>query len=309
MGLRVLDASASNNFQSIIQDCDNFLFDCDGVLWQSTTPLEGAVKAVNLLHKLGKRVLYITNNSTKTRDEYVEKLSKMGFTATINDVFGTAYTSALYLKHEYKVKGRVYVVGCESMGKELSRFGINHFGIGRDDDIIYHSQVPNCKLEEGVEAVLVGFDGNISFTKMLKAASYLGDPKCLYVATNDDPRMAMIGTNYVVPGTGCMVNSVSIAAGRQPDVLCGKPGSYLFKCIQKELDLVPERSIMIGDRMDTDILFGKRNNLKTLLVFTGIESKESLDSVISSEDEELKKQLPDYYMSSIGEWVSLLEKA
>jgi len=307
MGSQVPDASIQNVFLSILDCCDNFLFDCDGVLWQANTALQGAVETVNLLQKLGKKVLFITNNSTKTRHEYLEKLSKLGFSATADDIFGSAYTSALYLKHVHKITGKVYVVGNESMGKELSNVGINHFGIGPDYDIVYHSQIPNCKLEKDVEAVLVGFDGNISFTKMLKAASYLGDPNCLYVASNDDQRMAMKGTNFVVPGTGCMVNSVTTAAGRKPDVICGKPGSYMFKCIQKELNLIPERSIMIGDRMNTDILFGKTNNLKTLLVFTGIESHESLTKVINSKDCELKKQLPDYCMSSIGKWVPLLK--
>ena len=63
----------------------------------------GAVNVVNRLHQLGKRVLYVTNNSTKTREQYLEKFLRLGFTATINDIFGTAFTSALYLKHECKV--------------------------------------------------------------------------------------------------------------------------------------------------------------------------------------------------------------
>ena len=74
---------------------------------------------------------------------------------------------------------------------------------------------------------------------------------------------------------------------------------------QKEFNLAPDRTIMIGDRMNTDILFGRKNKLKTLLVFTGIESPESLEK--AKKNEALKEQLPDYFMSSIGLWAPLLK--
>ena len=307
--MNCLLASDQQVFRKIIRTCNNFLFDCDGVLWQGNNIITGAVDAVNRLQKLGKQVIFITNNSTKTRKQFFEKLTTLGFNAKSSNIFATAYTSALCIKNEYKIKNRVYVVGNESMAEELKDMGIDYFGIGPDNAIVTqnHAEIAKCVLERNVGAVLVGFDGHFSITKLVKAASYLNNPHCVYIATNKDSRLPLKEAQHVVPGTGCLVNSVTTAAGKPPDMWCGKPETFMFKCVQNELDLDYQHSIMIGDRLDTDILFGKRNGLKTLLVLSGIASEKTLKNFAHSENKDLKDQLPDYYMPSIGLWASMFE--
>uniref|UniRef100_H2YW30 Phosphoglycolate phosphatase n=1 Tax=Ciona savignyi TaxID=51511 RepID=H2YW30_CIOSA len=302
-------ASSKSCFQEILSKIDTFLFDCDGVLWQGNHAVLGAPAVVSHLHNIGKRVCYVTNNSTKSRIKYVEKLLRLGFPADKDSVFSTAYTSALYLKHIAKIKGKVYLVGNPAMVEELDNFGIQHFGSGPDNQVTSQDfdEVRSCILENDVSAVLVGYDGHISYTKMIKAASYLSDPECIYIATNEDHRMPLDGERHVVPGTGCVVASITTSAGRQPDVIAGKPGSFMLECIKQTVQINHNRCMMVGDRMNTDILFGNRNGLDTLLVLSGVENQESLDRAAGSKDADLKSQVPKYFMGSIGDWENFVQ--
>lgn len=106
--------------------------------------------------------------------------------------------------------------------------------------------VLSLKLEDNIGAVIVGFDEHFSYPKMLRAASHLGNPNCLFIATNTDERFPM-STNLVVPGTGSIVSAVETAAGRKAFCV-GKPNSYISEMITKEYGVDPKRTLMIGDR-------------------------------------------------------------
>lgn len=160
------------------------------------------------------------------------------------------------------------------------------------------------KPDAEVGAVIVGFDEHISFPKMMKAASYLNDPETIFVATNTDERFPM--PNFVVPGTGSIVRAIETCAERKP-VVMGKPENYLCEIFFKEeIKRDPSKFLMIGDRLNTDIWFGKNNNFQTLLVGTGVHKldkvQEIVDKVNSGDgDSELEKQIPDFYISSLGD--------
>lgn len=108
---------------------DVVMTDCDGVLWVGTTEIEGAARCVRALREMmGKKVFYCTNNSTKSRQEYVEKCAQMGFGGEMEEMVGTSYLAAEYLK-EHKFEGTVYVVGSTGITKELDLLGIKHVGL------------------------------------------------------------------------------------------------------------------------------------------------------------------------------------
>ncbi|GAB6025656.1 hypothetical protein CHUAL_011648, partial [Chamberlinius hualienensis] len=255
----------------------------------------------------GKRIFFVTNNSTRGRTDYVDKCRKLGYEAHLEEMYCTSNTIAKYLK-KLNFKKKVYVIGQNGMGEELSLAGIEHTGIGPD---LIPFDVRGL-LQEGIPetdqigAVAVGLDKDFNYQKILKASSYLLDPDCLFIASNLDDRFPVENRQIVVPGTGALVSAVKTAAAREPIIL-GKPFPYMFEAIVDDHKINPERTIMIGDRMDTDILFGTNSGMKTLMVLTGISSLEDVDRCAKSESAEEKKLIPDYYVEQLGDIGKLLQ--
>ena len=211
----------------------------------------------------------------------------------------SAYTAALWIKHFVPPsKGRVYVMGNPAMKTELELAGVhNFFGLESDNELTVQTVEETCKLklENDVAAVLVGFDGNLSITKLVKAASYLRNPKCQFVATNPDERFAMPHSPHVVVGTGTLVAAVETASFQKAEYL-GKPGNFMFECFSKQSGGVKgEKCLMIGDNLNTDVKFGQKNGMKTLLVLSGITSRQML---LDHPDNEK----PDFFVEGLNLW-------
>lgn len=183
----------------LLESVDSVLFDCDGVIWRGDQAIPGAPEAVNALKEHGKRVFFVTNNSTKTRQMYADKLGKLGFDATEEEVFGTAYCSAIYLKNVCKLEGKVYLIGSNAMREELEKMGIRTLGMGPDPISGVQIDWANVPLDQEVRAVLVGFDEHFSYMKLNRALQYLCNPDCQFVGTNTDTRLPLEG-GKAVPG-------------------------------------------------------------------------------------------------------------
>lgn len=299
---KIVNADSKEIASKIVKENDYFLFDCDGVLWSTGHLFPGAAEVIHKLHELGKKVLFVTNNSTKTRQQYLEKVVGYKIKATLTDIFCTSYTTALYLKDHVHKGEKVYIMGTPAVAKELDNLGIESFGVGPDNSITdLDYDFPNNPLEKNVKAVVTAFDGHFSYAKLIKAASYITRGGALFVASNMDAQFPLKNAEYQLPGTGALIESVITAVGRQPDVICGKPDSEMFDCIKEETNIDCSRAIMIGDRLDTDILFGKNNNLQTLVVMTGVTSHQKLDDIQQSSDPNVRKLIPHYYLESIAE--------
>ncbi|KHJ46527.1 phosphoglycolate/pyridoxal phosphate phosphatase family protein [Trichuris suis] len=251
---------------------DCFLLDCDGVLWRGSVPIPGAGAAIDLMKKHGKRVILVTNNSTKGPPQYVEKCRKLGINvSTENDIVTSSRVASIYLKNLPNRTGKVYVLGGQGLGNELKAANVDHFGIGPDyseNHTFVDDQSVSVELENDVFAVLVGFDRYICYNKMVKAVSYLRNEKCLFLATNDDAFFPSENSRIALPGAGSIVQAISYSSQRKPIVL-GKPHSPMFQYVRDVLKIDPKKTMMIGDWPPTDIRFARRNGLASMLVLSG----------------------------------------
>lgn len=270
-----------------------------GVLWVYGKAIAGSADVMNNLKKLGKSIYFCTNNSTKTREELHIKGEELGYHITKDGIISTAHATAAYLKQRNFNKS-VYVVGSEGITRELDMVGIQHSEVGPDvmQGTLGDFMAKHLTLEQNIGAVVVGFDEHFSFPKMTKAASYLSDPNCLFIATNTDERFPM--PTLVVPGSGSFVAAIQTCAERKPIVI-GKPNPAICEQLIKNKKIIPARTLMIGDRANTDVLLGYNCGFQTLLVGSGIHKLSDVAQWKSSKDPEDKKLIPDVYLPKLGD--------
>ncbi|XP_053385272.1 glycerol-3-phosphate phosphatase-like isoform X2 [Mercenaria mercenaria] len=294
----------------IVKQIDNFLFDCDGVLWHGAQVIPGTAEAVQKLKKLGKRIFYLTNNSSKTRAQIVEKCHKLGFPAELDNIVGTAHASALYLK-TMGFSGKVYMVGNASMAAEMDNLGIKYTGLGPDhvpddyeklDDIVKFQS--DWKPDPEVNCVLVGFDPHHSYMKMMKAATYAKNRNNLFLATNEDPFLPT-KLDICIPGTGSIVSSIKIPTRREPHVI-GKPETAFFDLLHEVHGLEAGSTLMVGDSLNTDIHMAVNCDIKSVLVLTGADGLQQVEERQHSDDPVKRKVVPDYYIDSFGHFGQLI---
>ncbi|KAF8622387.1 hypothetical protein AX15_007041 [Amanita polypyramis BW_CC] len=212
-----------------------------------------------------------------------------------DEIYGSAYAAAVYLSSVYKLpkSKKAYVVGMQGLEEELSEEGISFIG-GTDpaDNTLGPFSLAGFTPDPDVGAVVCGLDTNINYTKMSKAFQYLlkGDG-CAFVATNEDSTFP--SEHGLLPGGGTVSAPLRCASGREP-VCTGKPSTVMLDCIRAKIDYDPKRTVMIGDRLNTDILFGQKGGLATLLVLTGITSEADISGPNAS------NIVPDFIMQSLG---------
>lgn len=249
-----------------------FILDCDGVLWRGDIPVPGAAETVRALRACGKTVVFVTNNSTLSRRGYAEKMRRMGIEASIDDVYCSSYVTARVLK----LKGvkKVFVVGELGLIEELRGQGIE------------------LVEPEEAECLVAGLDRNLTYRKLAKALECLRNG-ALFVATNTDPTLP--AERGVLPGAGAIVAALETASGRKPDVVVGKPSPTMFQVVLEEKRLYPTETLVVGDRLDTDVMGAKLAGLAAALVLSGATTPGDLAS---------SRLKPDFVLSSLSEIVA-----
>eukprot|EP00002_Diphylleia_rotans_P001215 TRINITY_DN1067_c0_g1_i2.p1 TRINITY_DN1067_c0_g1~~TRINITY_DN1067_c0_g1_i2.p1 ORF type:complete len:292 (-),score=69.07 TRINITY_DN1067_c0_g1_i2:191-1066(-) len=274
-------------FQSFIDRFDAFLFDCDGVLWLGDKLISNVDAVLSQLRLQGKKVFFVTNNATKGRESYVEKLTSLGIQASKDEVFGSAFATSYYLK-SHGFAGKVYIVGEAGICHEFEEAGIRWCG-GPEDSNKTAQDVANFVPDPEVTAVVVGLDRHINYYKLCAAFCYIRTQKCAFIATNRDLTFPADGRMLI--GGGSIVQSVAASSGVEP-VTTGKPEKWMLEALIEEHKLDRSKMVMVGDRLDTDIAFGDRGGVTTLLVLTGVTTEDILTK------SELK---PDYVLPSLGD--------
>jgi len=292
-------------YAKLIEKYDTFLFDCDGVLWNGDHVIQGVTEVMGYLRSKQKSVIFVTNNAAKSRQDYKSKFDKSGIQAEVDEIFGSAYASAVYLSTVVKLprNKKVYVIGMAGLEAELASEGISYVGgTAPEDHTLESFSLSDFRNDPDIGAVLCGLDMHINYTKLAKAFQYLRlNEGCLFLATNTDSTFPVNGG--LLPGSGSLCASLGYALKKDP-VSIGKPGPTMLDCIKAKHDFDPKRTIMIGDRLDTDIQFGKNGGVSTLLVLTGVTS---IEQVTPGHADFVKEIVPDYVLRGLSDLQVLLE--
>jgi len=236
-----------------------FLVDLDGVLIRGQEPLPGAAEALQRLKELG-RVIVFSNNSTRSRRAFAERLTQLGLALTPEEIVNSAYIAAQHLRGLAEAgagagSAQVYVIGEEGLREELELAG--------------HRLVP----PEEAEFLVVGLDRALTYEKLAGALRALLRG-ARFIATNVDPTLPAPGG--LLPGAGAIVGAIQ-GMGFPPEVVVGKPSIIAFKVALATAGVSPEECLVIGDRLETDILGANRAGLDSVLVLTGVTKREDLE--------------------------------
>ncbi|KAM9922542.1 hypothetical protein OXX59_005755 [Metschnikowia pulcherrima] len=297
--------------QNLLDKYDYFLFDCDGVIWLGDHLLPSVVETLELLKKQNKTVIFVTNNSTKARKDYLSKFEKLGISGIQkSEVFGSSYASAVYVDKILQLpkNKKVWVLGESGIETELHELGYETVG-GTDPELVADGVAFNpdhkflTDLDPDVGCVVAGLTTNLNYLKLSATMQYLlkDNKQIPFVATNIDSTFPSKGKLLI--GAGSIVETVSFASGRQPDAVCGKPNQSMMQSILADnpgLKENPAKGIMVGDRLNTDMKFGRDGGLDTLLVLTGIEKQEVVETLP-------KGEAPTYFADKLGDLFELTQ--
>lgn len=227
------------------------VLDMDGVLWRGPAVLPEVPGFFAFLTRQQIRFALATNNSSKTVDAYVERLNSAGVPAEPSLVITSAVATAEYISRHYAVDTPVYVIGGEGIHQALAEHGF------RED-------------ATQAQLVVVGMDVNLTYEK-LKIATLRIRAGADFIGTNGDRTFPLV--EGLVPGNGSVLAALETATDVKPIVI-GKPEAVMFEVAVQRLGLEPKQVLMIGDRLETDILGAQRAGMPTALVLTGITSAE-----------------------------------
>ena len=258
---------------------DAFLVDCDGVHWLAGEAIPGAAETVQMLRRMKKQVIFVTNNSTASREAYAEKFRKrLGLDVDPTDIVTSASATAQFLAERHPECKKAFVCGGQGVIDELALAGIESVGGPVDGDVTHFSEedFSAARLDQDVSAVVMGWDLRFNFFKLCMASLYV-QRGCRFIATNRDAFDKLTDRN--IPGNGAMVAAGGFAAGPRPAHGVRKPSVELANALMSRFELDPERTCMIGDRLDTDIEFGNNAGMTSLLVLTGTTELHQLEGI------------------------------
>lgn len=248
-----------------------YLLDMDGTIYNENEIFEGTLDFLNEIERRQGQYIFITNNSSKSVEDYVKKVKDMGIKAEAENFYTSSQATAMYLKENYPGQV-VYCMGTRSLIKELREAGI---------EVV-------TEVDERASVVLIGFDTENTSEKIRNTCIMLGKD-VTYLATNPD-LVCPVSFGYI-PDCGSMSIMLKNATGKEPFFI-GKPEPIMVNCVLKKLNKTPKEAVIVGDRLYTDIKTGVKAGVDTICVLSGEAALEDI------EKGEVK---PDYIFKSVKE--------
>ncbi len=249
--------------------------DMDGTVYKGMDLIPGAVEFIRGLNERGIPYMFVTNNSSKGRRMYFEKLSKMGFDVDMRNVLTSGTATLRFLKENRQGK-RVYVVGTQSYMEDVREYGIE-----LDD--------------EDPDIVLLSFDRELTYEKINKAYAFI-KKGAEYIATHPDD-LCPTENDYDVD-IGAFIAMYRYLLDKEP-LIIGKPNRLMMEMAAAEMGIEPDEVAMVGDRLYTDIRMAYDNGFQSILVLTG-ETKLA--------DLEHSEVRPTYVLDSVADIIDTIFK-
>ena len=230
-----------------------FLLDMDGTFNLGNEMIDGSLYFIETLNELGRDYLFLTNNSSRHRRMYAEKITRLGLPIPEEKVFTSGEATALYLQQEHP-SSSVYVVGTPALEEEFRQHGF--------------------QLEDrNPQLIVLGFDTTLTYQKLWNLCDFVraGLP---FIATHPDFNCPT-ATGYM-PDIGAMIAFVRASTGREPDLVVGKPNRMIIDAVARKYGLSIAEMAMVGDRLYTDIALGQTTGITTCLVWSGETHPEDL---------------------------------
>ena len=231
----------------------SLILDMDGVIWRDDQPIGNLPIVFSEINNLGLKFAFVTNNSCLDTSQVVNKLNSVGVKSSSDQVITSSMAAAQLLKNRFPGGGPVYIVGEIGLYNTLKEFGFYNT-----------DRKPLC--------VIVGMDRQVTYQKISTASLLISSGVPLY-ATNDDKTYPT--PRGLEPGAGAILAAIETATSVSPTV-AGKPNSTVIELALKKLNSPKNQALMVGDRLETDILAGQRAGTRTALVLSGVSTRTDL---------------------------------
>lgn len=261
---------------SDLADKKLFLFDMDGTIYEEDRLFDGTLEILKKITDKGGRYVFITNNSSKSVKDYIDKVNRMGIEADEENFFTSAQATVLYLKENFP-GAVVYCQGTQSLVDELKSQSI---------EVV-------CQVSQEAKVVLVGFDTELTSEKLRNTCEMLGKDVA-FIATNPDLRCP-VSFGYV-PDCAAICTMLEFATGRKP-VYIGKPEPTMVDIVRRKYGYTKDETIVIGDRLYTDIASGLNAEVTAVCVLSG---EATVDDIIGGQIK------PTYTLNSVKDMVEML---
>ena len=250
-----------------LRDTELAIFDLDGVIYRGDKLISDSDKVIAALKELEIKVVYNSNNSTITRQMYVQRLKAFNIESNILDFYTSASITASEIT-KLRQNATIFIIGEMGLKEELKRCG--------------HEVVNAESNHKEVDFVIVGMDRALTYTKIAFAQRCILEGTAKFYATNADTTFPVAAG--LLPGAGVMVNAVENCTNQKPVKIFGKPNPEGIQLIIDDTNMNPSQSVIFGDRLNTDILAGNRAGINTALVLTGVTKASDVEKLQGDKD-------------------------
>ena len=235
------------------------ILDMDGVIWKSDAPIGDLPATFKRIRERGLKFVFATNNGTKTPEEYQEKLRDLGVEVEASQIITSALGIAVMLSQTFPRGSKVFMIGEDGIRVALEEKGF---------EVLSVEDAPQA------QAVVMGIDRGVNFQKMAEATLLVRAGIPFYTTNTDRTFPTPRGE---IPGSGAWLSVVTTATGVEPKV-AGKPFPYLMELALERLGTTKDETLVVGDRLETDIAAGQAVGCMTALVLSGVSKREEANA-------------------------------